>query len=170
MHLVFVDDSKQRPTRLGLGPLVAVGAITVRERNDELLSLGDIELEKLALITAGDVDHERRPKVQLGDRRLIEATFTITGPSDTNGFVNALPMLHSRYFPSIEAQGPPSMDELVTMKSYDAESSEIWQGDAELRFSPSPTEELEPIAPQEMIGAYYRSVGVTWREGTRLSP
>src|SRR5438105_11006255 len=105
-----------------------------------------------------------------GDRRLIEATFTITGPSDTNGFVNALPMLHSRYFPSIEAQGPPSMDELVTMKSYDAESSEIWQGDAELRFSPSPTEELERIAPQEMIGAYYRSIGVAWRDGTRRSP
>jgi acetoacetate decarboxylase len=105
-----------------------------------------------------------------GGRRVIEATFTITGPSDTNGFVNALPMLHSRYFPSIEAQGAPSMDELVTMKSYDAEATEVWRGDAELTFFDSPTEELRRIEPRETIGAYYRSVGVSWREGTRLSP
>jgi len=105
-----------------------------------------------------------------GDRRLIEATFTITRRSDTNGFVNALPMLHSRYFPSIESQEPPSMDELVTMKSFDAEATEVWQGEAELRFFDSPTEELGRIAPREMIGAYYRSVGVSWREGTRLAP
>ena len=38
-------------------------------------------------------------------RRLIEATFTITGPSETAGFVNALPMLHHRVFPAIEGDG-----------------------------------------------------------------
>lgn len=105
-----------------------------------------------------------------GDRRLIEARFTITGRSETNGFVNALPMLHTRYFPTIGSEAEPSMNELVTMKSYDAEVSDVWGGDAELRFFDSPTEELARIAPREMIGAYYRSVGVTWREGTRLSP
>src|SRR3989442_8112891 len=103
-----------------------------------------------------------------GDRRLIEARFTITGPSDSNGFVNALPMLHSRYFPSIESGAPPSMDELVTMKSYDWDGTPIWQGQAELALHDSPSEELARIAPKEMIGAYYRSVAASWREGTML--
>ena len=58
------------------------------------------------------------------DRRVIDARFTITGPSETNGFVNALPMLHNRYFPSIEEGRRASMDELVTMKSYDWEGSD----------------------------------------------
>jgi hypothetical protein len=107
--------------------------------------------------------------VAVHDRRVIEARFTITGPSESNGFVNALPMLHHRYFPSIEAGSPPSMDELVTMKSYDWEGSEIWTGDAELTFGPSPVEELESVAPTEMIAGYFRRVGVSWGIGTRLA-
>src|SRR5438034_2361616 len=34
------------------------------------------------------------------DRRLADATFTITGPAETGGFVNALPLLHSRWMRS----------------------------------------------------------------------
>jgi acetoacetate decarboxylase len=107
--------------------------------------------------------------VAVHDRRIIDARVTLTGTSETNGFVNALPMLHNRRFPSIEPGGAPSMDELVTMRSFDWEGSEVWTGDAELAFSRSPVEELERIAPREMLGAYFRSVGVSWREGTRLA-
>jgi acetoacetate decarboxylase len=107
--------------------------------------------------------------VSVMDRRIVDARFTITGPSETNGFVNALPMLHSRAFPSIEEGSPPSMDELVTMKSYDWEGSDIWTGDADLSFGASPVEELESLAPVEIIAGYWRSVGVTWGIGTRLA-
>jgi len=107
--------------------------------------------------------------VAANDRRIIDARFTITGKAETNGFVNALPMLHTRYFPSIEQGEPPSMDELVTMKSYDWEGSEVWTGDAEIAFGSSPTEELESLAPVEPIAGYFRSVGVTWGIGTRLA-
>ena len=107
--------------------------------------------------------------VSVHDRRIVDAGFTITGRSETNGFVNALPMLHSRYFPSIEEGRPPSMDELVTMKSYDWDGSEVWTGDATVSFGASPVEELESLAPVEMIGGYWRSVGVTWGIGTRLA-
>lgn len=107
--------------------------------------------------------------VAVHDRRIIDARVTLTGPSETNGFVNALPMLHSRRFPSIEPGKAPSMDELVTMRSFDWEGSEVWAGEAELTYLPSPVEELEHIAPREMLGAYVRSVGVSWREGTRLA-
>jgi hypothetical protein len=106
--------------------------------------------------------------VSVHDRRIVDARFTITGPSDAAGFVNALPMLHTRYIPSIEPGEKPSMDELVTMKSFDWEGSEVWQGQAELTFGESPVEELTSIKPREMIGAYYRSVGVSWAGGTRL--
>jgi hypothetical protein len=106
--------------------------------------------------------------VAVHDRRIIDARFTITGPSETNGFVNALPMLHHRFFPSIEPGAGPSMEELVTMKSYDWEGSEIWGGEAELTFGTSPVEELSSIAPREMIAGYFRSVGVSWLGGTLL--
>ncbi len=107
--------------------------------------------------------------VSANDRRIVEARFTITGRSDSAGFVNALPMLHNRYFPSIVEGADPSMDELVTMKSFDWEGSEVWRGDAEIELSDSPTEELASLSPTEMIGAYYRSVGVTWGEGFLLA-
>jgi acetoacetate decarboxylase len=103
--------------------------------------------------------------VSVMERRIVDARFTITGPSEKNGFVNALPMLHHRLFPSIEDPFTRALDELVTMKSYDWEGSEIWRGDAQVSFYDSPVEELTRIAPREMIGAYYRSVGVTWGQG-----
>ena len=107
--------------------------------------------------------------VAVYDRRIIDARFTITGPADSNGFVNALPMLHHRFFPSIEEGSAPSMNELVTMKSYDWEGSNVWTGDAELEFGSSPVEELDGLAPVETIAGYWRSVGVTWGIGTRLA-
>ena len=37
----------------------------------------------------------------VNDRRLAEGRLRLTGESETGGFVNALPMLHSRWMPSI---------------------------------------------------------------------
>ncbi len=102
------------------------------------------------------------------DRRVIDARFTITGPSETNGFVNALPMLHHRFFPSIEQGDEPSMAELVTMRSSDWQGSPVWTGEAEISFGDSPVEELGSLAPREPIAGYWRSVGVTWGIGTVL--
>ena len=101
-------------------------------------------------------------------RRLIEARFTITGPSEGAGFVNALPMLHSRWFPSIESDGTDSMDELVTMRGYDAEVGSAFVGEAEIRLYDSPVEELALLEPNEMIAGYWRSIGTSWRQGTTL--
>ncbi|HEY9706155.1 MAG TPA: acetoacetate decarboxylase family protein, partial [Allocoleopsis sp.] len=39
------------------------------------------------------------------DRRLLEAKFTITAPSNHAGFVFSYPMLHHRYLPSITGDG-----------------------------------------------------------------
>jgi acetoacetate decarboxylase len=106
--------------------------------------------------------------VSVHDRRVIDARFTITGPSETNGFVNALPMLHHRYVPSITEGEPPSMNELVTMRSFDWEGSPVWTGTAELALGDSPVEELGSLPPRAMLAGYWRSVGVTWGVGTLL--
>jgi acetoacetate decarboxylase len=101
-------------------------------------------------------------------RRLANARFTVTGESDTNGFVNGHAMLHHRFMPSIERDAKPALNELVTMRGYDVDVSPTWTGTAEIELFESPTEELAALAPREMIGAYYRSVGFSWRGGTVL--
>jgi acetoacetate decarboxylase len=102
------------------------------------------------------------------DRRLATARFTISGPSDGAGFVNALPMLHHRWFPRIESDGEDSLSEIVTMRGVDVELGPAYRGQAELELFDSPVEELSRIAPREMIGGYWRSVGTTFGGGTTL--
>lgn len=101
-------------------------------------------------------------------RRLAEARLTLTRPCDHAGFVNALPMLHSRRFPAIESDGTLSMDELVTMSGFDVEVADGWEGEVGLSLRPSPAEEHHRLRPREMIGGYWRRVGMSWKGGTTL--
>lgn len=103
-----------------------------------------------------------------GGRRLIDATFVITGDAERAGFVNGHPMLHSRLFPAIESDGTDSLDELVTMRGYDVEAGPCYAGDATITFYESPTEELTRLAPVEMISGFWQEVGTNWRSGTTL--
>jgi hypothetical protein len=43
-------------------------------------------------------------------------------------------------------------------------------GHATLELHDSPVAELTRLAPREMLGGYYRSVGMSWDGGTRLDP
>jgi hypothetical protein len=103
------------------------------------------------------------------DRRLADVTLTLTGPSDTGGFVNALPMLHSRWLPAIDPTAPPSLDELVTMRSRDVEVGPAYAGEPTVRLHEAPGEELAVLAPVEMIAGYWRQVGATFAGGERLA-
>jgi acetoacetate decarboxylase len=102
------------------------------------------------------------------DRRLIDATFTVAGPSETGGFVNALPMLHSRWVPAIDARGD-AFDELVTMRSRDVELGQAYAGSFSLALHDAPGEELASLAPVEPIGGYWRQVGATFAGGDHLA-
>ncbi len=106
--------------------------------------------------------------VSAGGRRLAEARFTITGTAEQAGFVNAHAMFHTRYLPAMEAEGPPALHELVANKTIDGEGGPIYVGDAELQLFTSPTEELDRLAPREIIGATYRQVGATFAGGTTV--
>jgi acetoacetate decarboxylase len=104
------------------------------------------------------------------DRRLLEALVTLTGESDEGGFVNALPMLHSRWVPSIAADGTDAHDELITMRSAEVELGPVYRGDAELLVHDVADEELRSLAPVEPIAAYWRRVGATFVGGASLGP
>ncbi|MFN8232920.1 MAG: acetoacetate decarboxylase family protein [Actinomycetota bacterium] len=103
------------------------------------------------------------------DRRLADVTLTVTGPSETGGFVNALPMLHSRWLPAIDPAAPPALDELVTMRSRDVEVGPAYVGDPTVRLYEAPGEELAALAPAETIAGYWRQVGATFAGGERLA-
>jgi len=101
------------------------------------------------------------------DRRLAQAVVTLREPSPTNGFVNGHPMAHHRWMPAIDGAGM-ALDELVESGSAGFEGGQAWFGDADLTLFEAPTEELAALAVDEVIGAYYRQVGVTWNGGRVL--
>lgn len=117
------------------------------------------------------------PRIQAGarfgatlaaaDRRLAEAVVTLREPCATNGFVNAHPMAHHRWLPSIETGKGLALDELIETGAASSEGGQPWTGDAELRIFEAPTEELARLEIREPIAAYYRQVGVVW-DGGRL--
>jgi acetoacetate decarboxylase len=102
------------------------------------------------------------------DRRLADVTLTLTGQAETGGFVNALPMLHSRWMPHIDPSQPATLDELVTMASQDVEVGPLWTGTPTVALHGSPDDELDALAPVEMIAGYWRQVGATFAGGHRL--
>jgi acetoacetate decarboxylase len=103
------------------------------------------------------------------DRRLAEATVTLSEPSDSAGFVNGHPMVHHRWFPMIELDGRDSLSEVVTMSGVDLDLGPAWRGEATLDLFDSPTEELALLQPEEIIGGYFRTVGTTFAGGRTLN-
>jgi acetoacetate decarboxylase len=104
-----------------------------------------------------------------GDRRLAEAELTLREPCATNGFVNGHPMAHHRVLPGIAAGAPDAFAELISSGASEFEGGQAWRGDAELRLHPSPTEELDRLRVDDVIGGYYRQVGVVWNGGRSLA-
>ncbi len=102
-------------------------------------------------------------------RRLAQAVLTLRDECQANGFVNAHPMAHHRWMPSVRKDAPDSLDELIASGSAGVEAGQAWRGDATLELFSSPTEELASLEVREIIGGYYRQVGVTWDGGSVLA-
>ena len=103
------------------------------------------------------------------DHRLATAKVTLREPSETNGFVNGHPMVHHRYMPSLVPGAGMSMSQIVTMGGIDADLGQPWKGDAELSLFDSPWDEPASLLPvDEIIGGYFREVGVTFAGGRLL--
>lgn len=102
-----------------------------------------------------------------GDRRLADAVLTLREESETNGFVNGHPMAHHRVYPGIEG-GADAYSELVESGGAEFAGGQSWSGDVEVTLYDSPTEELSRLSVDEIIGGYYRQVGVVWNGGRSL--
>jgi acetoacetate decarboxylase len=102
------------------------------------------------------------------DRRLAQAVVTLREQVPAAGFVNAHPMAHHRWMPSIEKGAPDALDELIRSGSASVEAGPAWGGTATLELFESPTEELARLEVREIIGGYYQQVGVTWDGGKVL--
>ena len=118
--------------------------------------LGSIHLTRP--VTVGKAGPRLEPGGRFGatlaayDRRLIEATFTIT----------------EEWMPAIESDGTDSLAELVTMRGYDAEIGRGFTGTFDIDLFDSPVEELTRLRPQELIAGYWREVATSWKAGTTL--
>ena len=104
------------------------------------------------------------------DRRLAEAVITLSEPAERNGFVNGHPMAHHRWLPAIDGKGDAHA-ELIESTGAKFEGDQPWRAKVE-HFSlfDSPTEELSRLEVREIIGAYYRQIGVVWNGGRSLVP
>ena len=62
-----------------------------------------------------------------------------------------------RYIPNVdvEAGGRPLAYDLIREHGYDRVPGDIWRGTGELRFHEAENEELTPLQPTEMLGAYH---------------
>ena len=105
------------------------------------------------------------------DHRLAQAVVTLTEPSDTNGFVNALPMLHHRKVRPIERGATGwALDEVLTMSGAGGEAGQPWRAEATLDLFDSPWDDVASTLPvREIISGYYVQVGTSWDGGTTLA-
>ncbi|HJR22952.1 MAG TPA: acetoacetate decarboxylase family protein [Dongiaceae bacterium] len=104
------------------------------------------------------------------DRRLAEAIITLTEPAERNGFVNGHPMAHHRWLPAIDGKGDAHA-ELIESTGAKFEGGQPWRAKVEhFALFDSPTEELARLDVREIIGAYYRQIGVVWNGGRSLVP
>jgi hypothetical protein len=103
------------------------------------------------------------------DRRLAEARIRLLEPTASNGFVNGHPMAHNRTVNAIDDPTHFRLDEIIVTGAAEAEGGEPWAAEVEhFQLFESPTEELHRLQPDEIIGAYYRQVGVKWDGGSLL--
>ena len=94
------------------------------------------------------------------DRQIARMTVTLEHVSETGPTVNDPPMHNTRHFPA--ARGTtPSVFELVRAGGRDREVTPIWEGSAELRLYDDTLEDLQAIAPREMLRGYRFTFGYT---------
>ena len=85
---------------------------------------------------------------------------TLEEVSETGPTVNDPPMHNTRHFPAATG-AVPDVFELVRAGGRDRDATPIWEGAAELRLYDDTLEDLQAIAPQEMLRGYRFTFGYT---------
>ncbi|MEM7538575.1 MAG: acetoacetate decarboxylase family protein, partial [Chloroflexota bacterium] len=102
------------------------------------------------------------------DRQIARAVVTLRQISETGPTVNDPPMYNTRHFPAYSGL-IPDVFELVKAQSYDRSATEIWEGDAELKFYDDTLEDLQAIAPHEVMKGYRFSFGYSVDGGSVIA-
>jgi len=110
------------------------------------------------------------------DRQIARAIVTLERESESGPTVMSPPMHNSRHFPAATGSAP-AIYELVRAGGYDRATSPVWEGSADLTLYPDALEDLQALAPREVLRGYRFSFGYTvdgvavlQRQRPRLEP
>jgi acetoacetate decarboxylase len=118
--------------------------------------------------------HAMEPGARFGatcaanDRQVARAVVTLERVSETGPAVSDPPMHNTRHFPAYDGV-VPDVAELVRAGGVDREVTEVWEGPAELRLYDDTLEDLQAIAPREVLRGLRFSFGYTVHGGEVLA-
>jgi acetoacetate decarboxylase len=92
--------------------------------------------------------------------RIVEGSLVFTRQVVTSE-LPAVRFYLMRHFPNIEDPAKPAVHELAISQISDVRVADVWAGDADLKFFESAVEEVAALAPVEMLGGFFHSMGLT---------
>ena len=95
-------------------------------------------------------------------------SLTLREESDTNGFVNGHPMAHHRVFPGIAPAPADAYAELISSGASRVRGRPGLDGRRRAAAVRLPDRGAGRLTVDEVIGGYYRQVGVVWDGGTAV--
>jgi acetoacetate decarboxylase len=98
------------------------------------------------------------------DRQIARAVVTLRQLSETGPTVNDPPMYNTRHFPAYDGTRP-DVFEMVKSGGFDRDVTPIWEGDAELTLYDDTLEDLQAIAPQEVMKGFRFTFSYTVQGG-----
>ncbi|MGH2889857.1 MAG: acetoacetate decarboxylase family protein [Solirubrobacteraceae bacterium] len=126
--------------------------------------LGSIHMTRL--FAAGKATPKLHPGAHFGatctanDRQIARLAITLEHVSETGPTVNDPPMHNTRHFPAASGL-TPAINEMVRAGGRDRDVTPIWEGSAELTLYGDTLEDLQAIAPREMLRGYRFTFGYT---------
>ena len=96
------------------------------------------------------------------DRRVIDARLTLSEPGEEPLGMPQCEIFGVRHYPDLEhPDGPPMVYDVVRFKGADRQVANIWYGEAQLDYFPSPVHELHDLAPLRLGRACRYDIGFT---------
>jgi acetoacetate decarboxylase len=97
------------------------------------------------------------------DRRLVDAVVTIDKEAASAPSLGVTPIINLRHFPRLTAgqHDRPAVHELVRSKLDNISLSQVWEGNAAVKFYESPSQELHLLAPVRVGKGYVYSMALS---------
>jgi acetoacetate decarboxylase len=97
---------------------------------------------------------------QAHGERIVEGSLVFTRQAEPSE-LPPVKFYLMRHFPNIEDPSSPSVHELAITEVSDIRVADIWAGDSDLTFFESAVEEVAALAPVEMLGGFFHTMGLT---------